>query len=91
MNADLMLVDQQWTWRQNQAPGAVVVRTSYLDNPWLPEVLQVEADYLEATDPKGFLHIWGGQCQSATEGAIYAEELKAAPNPPDTFSHVHAR
>lgn len=59
-------------------PGAVVVNVSYLDNPWLPEVLRIEAEHMKETDPTNYQHIWMGACKSAVEGAIYAEEIKAA-------------
>ncbi len=62
----------------NPPPGAVVVKIDYRDNPWLPEVLRIEAEHMQATDPTNFEHIWMGACKSAVEGAIFAEEIKAA-------------
>lgn len=59
-------------------PGAVVRKISWRDNPWFPEVLRIEKDHLQATDPATYQHVWEGACKSAIEGAIYAEELKLA-------------
>jgi phage terminase large subunit len=42
-------------------PGAVVVMINWQDNPWFPENLRRQKDYLYATDPDGAEHIWGGK------------------------------
>jgi phage terminase large subunit len=58
-------------------PGAIVVKTTYTENIWLPEVLRVEAEYMREHDPAGYRHVWLGECISEIEGAIFAEQLKA--------------
>lgn len=62
----------------NPPASAVVVQINWRDNPWFPEVLRMEKDEMEATDPKGHANIWEGQPVSALEGAIYADEIAAA-------------
>ena len=59
-------------------PGAVVVRTGWEDNRWLSERSRVAIEHMRLTDPRQFDHVYGGECQSAVEGAIYAEEIKQA-------------
>lgn len=56
--------------------SAVVVKIGWRDNPWFPDTLRAEKDELLEKDPKAYARIWEGECQSAAEGAIYADELK---------------
>ncbi len=42
-------------------PGAVVVPIGWADNPWFPETLREEKDYLYRVDPEAAAHVWGGQ------------------------------
>jgi phage terminase large subunit len=42
-------------------PGAKVVWMSWEDNPWFPETLRQEKDYLYRIDPEAADHVWGGQ------------------------------
>jgi phage terminase large subunit len=65
-------------WILNTPPYTKVVRTSWRDNPWLPEILRVEMEHARATDPDEYDHVWEGNCVSALKGAIYASEYKRA-------------
>jgi phage terminase large subunit len=56
-------------------PDSIVVHMSYLDNPWFPEVLEVERRECEKRDPDGYPNIWLGQCKPAVEGAIYYKQV----------------
>lgn len=51
-------------------PDAVVVRCNAEDNPWLPDELRAERDYLYAVDPDAAAHVWGGECRHATDAQI---------------------
>jgi phage terminase large subunit len=62
----------------NTPPGAVVVKILYSDNPWASKVLKPERDALRQSDIDGYNHIWLGHCKRMLEGAIYANELRAA-------------
>ena len=59
-------------------PGAVVVKTSFRDNPSLSEELRIEVEHLKATDPDEFEYVYGGMCRQAVAGAVYRNELLAA-------------
>ena len=59
-------------------PGAVVVKILYTDNPWASEVLRAEREDLEGRDPDAYANIWLGHPTRQIEGAIYANELRAA-------------
>jgi phage terminase large subunit len=57
-------------------PRARVVKIDWSDNPWFPQVLRDEMEHCRATDPDAYHHVWGGNCISVLEGAIYANELR---------------
>jgi phage terminase large subunit len=44
-----------------QRPDCTVLEVNWQDNPWFPDVLRKEKDYMYATDPDAAAHIWGGQ------------------------------
>lgn len=47
----------------NSPPDAVVVRVNWDDNPWFPETLRREKDYLFRVDPDAANCVWGGECR----------------------------
>jgi phage terminase large subunit len=57
---------------------AIVQEISWRDNPWFPVVLQASMERLRAKDFDSYLHVWEGEYKLLLEGAIYAEELRAA-------------
>lgn len=44
---------------------AILVHANYMDNPYCPEVLRVEAEASRDTDPDAYDHIWLGGFESA--------------------------
>ena len=56
-------------------PDSITIKSTYRDNPWFPDVLKQEMEYLKANDYLAYLHVWEGDCLSTVEGAIYAKEL----------------
>ena len=59
-------------------PDAVVKKVSWRDNPWFPDVLKQELATLKSRDEDAYLNIWEGNCRVTLDGAIYANELRAA-------------
>lgn len=57
---------------------ALVVKVGWRDNPWFPEVLRQEMEELKRRDPDAYLNVWEGHPREILEGAIYANELRAA-------------
>ena len=47
----------------NPPPGAVVKKVNWQDNPWFPDVLRAEMDYLKSTDYDAYLNVWEGHCR----------------------------
>ncbi len=58
--------------------NATLIDIGWRDNPWFPEVLRAEKDDLKARDPDAYLHVWEGKCKQVLDGAIFANELRAA-------------
>jgi len=57
---------------------SIVVTVNHSDNPWFPDVLQMEMEELKERDPDEYLHIWEGHCKQVLDGAIFAKELREA-------------
>lgn len=62
----------------SRPPGSEVVKINWQDNPWFPDVLRQEKDYLKHKDPVAYENVWEGRCKQAIEGAIFAKELQKA-------------
>lgn len=65
--------------RGDGRPGdAVVVQANWRDNPWFPEVLNVERLEDKKKRPDTYAHIWEGDYAQVTDGAYYARQLAEA-------------
>ena len=58
----------------NPPSTAVVVNTSYRDNPWLSEEIRHEIETLKKNNYNKYLHIYEGQCNSDYEDSIIKPE-----------------
>ena len=76
--------------------NAKVVKVNWIDNPWFPKVLNAERLHSKATSDD-YDNIWEGECKSAVDGAIYANEIREAqengritnvPYDPELKAHV---
>lgn len=74
-NPDLDTDETYQRFVLNPPGDAVVVQINYFDNPWFPDVLERERLDMKRRDQNGYANIWEGQCKTAVEGAIYAQEL----------------
>jgi phage terminase large subunit len=63
---------------KNPPSDVIQVPIGWRDNPWFPEVLRKEMLEMKARDPDAWLNVWEGHCQQALQGAVYADELRAA-------------
>ena len=77
-NPELGTHDTYQRFVVNPPPNAVVVKTSFLDNPSLSEELRLEIEHLKATDPDEYEYVYEGMCRQAVAGAVYKNELLAA-------------
>lgn len=53
-------------------PDAIIVRTSWRDNPWFPEELEAERRYDEEHKPDRYAHIWEGEYEPQAIGALWS-------------------
>lgn len=60
------------------ATGSIVVKMTWRDNPWFPDVLQIEMDDLRERDYDAYLNIWEGHPLQMLEGVVYAKQLRRA-------------
>lgn len=51
--------------------NAMVVPISWRDNPWFPEELRREKDYLARVDVDAYEHVWEGQCRLQSNAQIF--------------------
>lgn len=54
----------------NPPPDSIVRLVSWRDNPWFPDVLRQEMEYLRRVDPDAYLHIWEGETRSISDAVI---------------------
>ena len=57
--------------------NAKVVKVNWSDNPWFPDVLNAERLHSKSTSDD-YENIWEGECKTAVDGAIYANEIREA-------------
>lgn len=67
-------------FRRQQSDDMKVVEINYTDNPWFPEVLEIERQRDLLQRPELYPHIWEGEYLEYSEGAYYARELRDAVN-----------
>jgi phage terminase large subunit len=62
----------------NPPPDAWVQKVSWRDNPWFPDVLVREMEYLKSKDYEEYMHVWEGELKMFADGAIYRKQLEKA-------------
>lgn len=60
------------------SPDTLVVKVSWRDNPFFPEVLNNERIKLKLEDEEAYQHVWEGAPDTRRSGAIYAKQLTTA-------------
>lgn len=65
-------------FRLNQSDDMKIVEMNWRDNPWFPNVLEVERRRDMEQRPDSYEHIWEGDFITVQEGAYYAACLTAA-------------
>lgn len=62
------------TWQRfvvKRPPDSVIIEVNWKDNPWLPETLRKEKDYLFRVDPEAAAHVWDGQLNKRSDAQIF--------------------
>lgn len=75
-----------WTWNPDLAtdpidvmfrgedgppPDSIVREINYPDNPWFPDVLRTEMEFVRSRDIDKFNHIWLGQYRANSEARVF--------------------
>ena len=58
--------------------NAVVQKINWNDNPWFPEVLDLERQSLKGRDFEAYQNVWEGYTRSTIDGAVFAKEMQRA-------------
>ena len=69
------------TWKRyvlNPPENAVVQKINWNDNPWFPEVLDLERRALQGRDLEAYNNVWEGIPRQTVNGAIFAKEVTMA-------------
>lgn len=61
----------------NPPPDALVAKIGWEDNRYRSKVLDAARERMQREAPEDYLHIYGGECRPAVEGAIYYKEVSA--------------
>jgi len=64
--------------RRSPPSSAIVVKANWRDNPWFPEVLEIERKFDLERYPDRYDHIWEGEYAKAFEGAYFAKQFAEA-------------
>jgi phage terminase large subunit len=77
-NPELETDDTYVRFVKHPPPDAWVQKVGYQDNPWLPSEIRADIEHLKLVDYDTYVHVYEGGCKATLEGAVYAEELRAA-------------
>lgn len=57
---------------------AYIAKVNWDQNPWFPDVLKKEKDYLYKVNPELAEHVWGGRCRSHSDAQIFRGKWSVA-------------
>jgi phage terminase large subunit len=78
MNPRFAKDDSYERWILTPPPGAVVEKTNYRDNKFLTPGMLEKIEFLRATDPDMYEHVYEGATLSTVQDAVYKAEIKNA-------------
>ncbi|GAB1835547.1 phage terminase large subunit [Achromobacter xylosoxidans] len=65
--------------------NAIVVQMNYMDNPYLPDVLREEMEYLKRIDYEAYLHVWEGMPRTISDAIIFSGRYRVEAFPDDLY------
>jgi phage terminase large subunit len=77
LNPDMETDETYQRFVANPPADAFVVQMNWRDNPWFPQVLEIERQETLRRDPLNYKNIWEGEPKRVSEGAIYRHEIEA--------------
>lgn len=57
--------------RGDKPPDAIVIHSSWRDNPWFPNVLRREMEWDRSRDIEKYEHVWGGGYEKHSESRVF--------------------
>ena len=60
-------------------PAAYVAKINWRDNPWFPDVLREEMEYMRRVDPEGYAHVWEGEVRTISDAVIFKGKYEVRP------------
>lgn len=63
-------------------PNTIQIKVNWRDNPWLPQELRDEAEYLRRVDPEEYYHVWEGQFWSRSDAQVFNKKWGVQPFTP---------
>lgn len=60
-------------------PDSFVRKVSWQDNPWFPDVLRQEMEYLKRVDYEAYLHVWEGEVRRISDAIIFKGKYVVEP------------
>lgn len=63
-------------------PNAIVRKVGWQDNPWFPDELRKERDWLLATDPDAEAHVYGGEPRNRSDAQVLRGRWRVEPFEP---------
>ena len=52
-------------------PDSLVDHLTFRDNPWFPDELRKEMEYLRGVDMDAFQHVWEGECRRQSDAQVF--------------------
>ncbi len=65
-------------WISMESKDSIVVKMTYKDNPWFPNVLLQDLERTKRLDYDSYLNVWEGHTIQRLEGAVFKHQLRAA-------------
>jgi phage terminase large subunit len=62
----------------NPLPDSKVTKSTYLDNPFCPEVSKRQAEQTKARDYEKYLHVWMGELNTKSEAQVFSGKFTTA-------------
>lgn len=71
-------------------PDSFVRKVGWQDNPWFPDVLRQEMEYLKRVDYEAYLHVWEGEVRRISDAIIFKDKFVVEPfETPDSVRFYH--
>ena len=71
-------------------PNAAVHKVGFRENPWFPDVLRQEMEYLKRVDYEAYVHVWEGEVRRISDAIIFKDKFVVEPfETPDSVRFYH--